>query len=78
MKALRSVPALAFPFRAQITVPGELTVACGGDLVSRDTVGKVTTWHYRSGKPVPFLNIAVAKYDVREQILASPQARPHL
>jgi len=63
----KSVPIVDFAFETRVTVPEGLTVACGGELVSKGADGNLRTWHYRSRAPVPFLNIAIAKYDLRDE-----------
>jgi hypothetical protein len=65
-KADKSVEPVDFPFEVSVTVPSDLTVANGGDLVDRKVAGGQTTWSYRSRAPAPFLNIAIAHYDVLE------------
>jgi hypothetical protein len=53
-----------FSFSAQITAPSELTVAtCVAESERIENQGRVT-WVFRSREPVPFLNIAVAPYQV--------------
>jgi hypothetical protein len=63
----RSIPLADFSFDLRVTVPSDLTVADGGELVDRTEKGRRTTWHYRSVSSVPFLNLAIAKYDVAEK-----------
>jgi hypothetical protein len=63
----KSILLADFSFDLRVTVPGDLTVADGGELVERTRKGQRTTWHYRSASPVPFLNVAIAKYDVAEK-----------
>jgi hypothetical protein len=62
----RSIPLADFSFDLRVTVPGDLTVANGGELVERTAKGERAMWHYRSVS-APFLNIAVAKYDAVER-----------
>jgi aminopeptidase N len=64
--ANRSIPFADFSFDLRVTVPEGLTVANGAELVDRIPRGQRTTWHYRSAA-VPFLNVAIAKYDVAEK-----------
>lgn len=62
--ANRSIARESFAFSAQVTVPAGLVVAMGGrtrDPVIRDSL---ITWAYHSDGPVPFLNIAIAPYEV--------------
>jgi hypothetical protein len=66
-EANRSVPEVSFPFDVAVTVPGDLTVASGGEPVARTTTGPSTTWRYRSASPAPFLNVAIAKYVILEK-----------
>ena len=63
----RSIAPADFPFDLRVTVPGDLTVADGGELVEKTPAGPKITWHYRSTSPVPFLNFAIAKYDLAEK-----------
>jgi hypothetical protein len=63
----RSIPREAFAFSARVTVPAGLVVAMGGrdrGAIRRDSL---TTWVYQSDGPVPFLNIAIAPYEMLEQ-----------
>lgn len=61
--ANRSIPLADFAFDLRVTVPEDLTVANGAELVEKLSRGRRTTWHYRSAA-APFLNVAIAKYDV--------------
>jgi hypothetical protein len=65
-QANRSIPRQDFPFDVRVTVPRDLTVATGGDFVGSEEHGDRTTWHYRSVKPAPFLNVAIAPYEVTD------------
>jgi hypothetical protein len=65
--ANRSVPEVAFPFDVAVTVPSDLTVASGGELLAKTTAGLFTTWAYRSASPAPFLNLAIAKYVIFQE-----------
>jgi aminopeptidase N len=53
-----------FTFEAVISVPSELTVACGVPETRRETADDVTTWSFEGERPVPFLLITVAPYEV--------------
>jgi hypothetical protein len=63
----RSIPYADFPFDLRATVPADLVVASGGELVERTEKQGRTTWHYRSAAPAPFLNVTIAKYDLVEK-----------
>ena len=58
----RKIPLVDFAFHARIQVPADLTVATGGDLLSAKRVGDRAVFEYRSRRPVPFLNVAIAPY----------------
>jgi hypothetical protein len=62
----RAIPFADFSFDLRVTVPEGLTVANGAELVGKTSRGRRTTWRYRSAA-VPFLNVAIAKYDVAEK-----------
>jgi hypothetical protein len=64
--SVRAIPTAPFVFTAQVTVPADLVVAMGGELLNRARRDSLTTWCYRSMGPVPFLNITVAPYLQRE------------
>jgi hypothetical protein len=66
-EANKSVERVDFPFEVSVTVPSEMTVASGGDLMDRRVAGEQTTWSYRSRSPAPFLNLAVAHYELLER-----------
>lgn len=76
-EANRSLPPTDFPFEVAVTVPNQLTVASGGELVGKSTSGASTTWSYRSASAAPFLNVAIAKYMLLEEegirVFAFPQ-----
>ncbi|MCG3771366.1 MAG: hypothetical protein JW384_02552 [Nitrosomonadaceae bacterium] len=60
----KAAPREDFTFSAQITVPAELTVATGLEESERiEHQGRVT-WVFKSREPVPFLNIAIAPYQL--------------
>jgi hypothetical protein len=63
----RAAPPDAFSFEARVTVPEFLMVATGGRLVARAVSGGRATFHYASDDPVPFLNLAIARYQVVER-----------
>lgn len=65
-RANRAAKRLDFNFEASITVPERLTVASGGELVRRTVDDGLATYVYRSTAPVPFLNLPIAEYGVRE------------
>jgi hypothetical protein len=54
----------SFTFAARITVPADLVVAMGGRQLETTRRDSLATWSYRSDVPVPFLNIAIAPYQV--------------
>ncbi len=63
----RAMPTPAFTFQARITVPKGLVAVTGGEFRSRRDAGAQVTWEYGSSTPVPFLNIAIARYVEIEQ-----------
>jgi len=63
ISGLRSLPREDFSFAAKITVPTGLTVAAAVSPTAIEDADDVTTWTFRGGDPVPFLNIAIASYD---------------
>lgn len=62
----REIPLADFSFDLRVTVSGGLTVANGAEFVGKAQSGARTTWHYRSAS-APFLNVAIAKYDLAEK-----------
>ena len=62
--ANRRIPNVEFTFDAAVTVPDGFVVATGGVLVSHDLVAGGRRWHYHSDAKSPFLNIAIARYDM--------------
>jgi hypothetical protein len=64
LASLRSQPYGDFACTARITVPAGLTVATGVAESSRIPAGDQVTWVFDGAKPVPFLNVCVAPYDV--------------
>lgn len=66
LAAVRSVPRRAFAFAARVTVPDTLVVATGGETTRRTHANGRATYHVRSRRPVPFLNLTVAPYRVYE------------
>jgi len=65
-QANREAPGGDFAFDATVTAPKELTVANGGELVERRESGDRAAWRYRSAG-APFLNVAIARYDVGDE-----------
>jgi hypothetical protein len=61
--ANRKVPSTDFTYDASIRVPSRYLVATGGTLRRTPNADATTTWRYTSGKPSPFLNIAIAPFD---------------
>ena len=61
---MRSRPRDPFSFDLRLRVPAGLTVAAAGELVDTAKTDSSVVWSYRSLEPVPFLNIAIAPYDV--------------
>jgi len=61
---LRNLPRDDFSFSARITVPSDLTVAAAVPPNSRDESDGETTWVFRGDQPVPFVNIAIAPFEV--------------
>jgi aminopeptidase N len=66
LAAVRSVPRRTFAFAARVTVPDTLVVATGGETTERADANGRATYHVRSRRPVPFLNLTVAPYRVYE------------
>jgi len=64
--ALRAQPRGDFTFTARITVPAGFTVATGVAESERVASGQEVTWVFEGSRSVPFLNIAVAPYEVLE------------
>ena len=64
--ANRAAPREPFAFAARVTVPAGQVVAMGGERTGRTERDSLVTWSYRSAQPVPFLNIAIAPYQVSE------------
>jgi hypothetical protein len=63
-RSLRREP---FAFVAAITVPVGMVVAAGGSGASSAPRDSLVTWTYRSDRPVPFLNIAIAAYRILDR-----------
>jgi len=55
-----------FDYRIEVTVPGTLTVANGGELVEKRADGDKSTWVYRNSKPAWRIDVAIADYVVLE------------
>jgi hypothetical protein len=71
LRANRRMRREPFTFAARVGVPAGLVVAMGGERDERTEQDSMVTWRYHSAVPVPFLNIAVAPY----QLLESAGAR---
>lgn len=65
-RANRAATRPDFEFEVTIAVPERLTVASGGELVRRTVNDGFATYVYRSTAPVPFLNLPIAEYGIRE------------
>jgi hypothetical protein len=65
-RANRGAPGGDFAFDVTVTAPRELTVANGGELLERRETGDRVAWRYRS-PAAPFLNVAIARYDVGDE-----------
>lgn len=68
-KANRAAVREPFTFAARITVPGDVTVAMGGEPTGRAAHDSLVAWTYRSTDPLPFLNRRVS-------LPVSSKARP--
>jgi hypothetical protein len=66
-ESMRTLVREPFGFAAEVTVPAGLTVAMGGAPLESRQRDSLVTWRYRSGAPVPFLNITIAPYRVTER-----------
>ena len=62
-EANRRRPRPDFTYRASVRVPAGYVVASGGTLQRSANADGSMTWSYSSGRPSPFLNIAIAPYD---------------
>jgi hypothetical protein len=64
----RAAPRSDFSYRAEFTVPAELTVATGVPPTERTSDSargdSLSTWTFESTELVPFLNVAIAPYQV--------------
>jgi hypothetical protein len=58
-----------FFYRARITVPKGLVVAAAGDPITEER-DSLVAWTFHGTRPIPFLNITIAPYAVRESALA--------
>jgi hypothetical protein len=67
-RANRAIVREPFAFTARVSVPADLTVAMGGRPAGTTRQDSIAIWTYASeaGGPVPFLNIAIAPYQVLE------------
>jgi aminopeptidase N len=61
--ANRRAPHVAFTYDASIRVPSKYLVATGGIGTRTQHDDGSVTWRYRSGRPSPFLNVAIAPFD---------------
>jgi hypothetical protein len=66
MRASRAAPRGEFDYEVVATVPEDLVVATGGELVGRTVHAGLATWHYRSRDPAPFVAVAIAPYRIAE------------
>jgi aminopeptidase N len=64
LAANRKAPREDFTYRLRITAPSDLIVATGVPESSKEPTDSLTTWEFETGRPVPFLNIGVAPYEV--------------
>ena len=62
--ANRRGPASAFTYDASVRIPASLVVATGGAATRTPHDDGTVTWRYLSQGPAPFLNIAIAPFDV--------------
>jgi len=61
--ANRRRPRPDVPYEASVRVPSGYVVATGGSSRRTSNADGTVTWTYRSGKPSPFMNIAIARSD---------------
>jgi hypothetical protein len=61
--ANRQRPRSDFTYDASVRVPSRYLVATGGAATRVSNEDGTTIWHYTSGAPSPFLNIAIAPFD---------------
>lgn len=61
--ANRAAPRPEYTYDATVRAPTPYLVATGGAVTRRANDDGTTTWRYRSVKPSPFLNVAVAPFD---------------
>jgi hypothetical protein len=66
MRASRAAPRGEFDYEVVATVPEDLVVATGGELVVRLAHDGLATWHYRSRDPAPFVAVTIAPYRIAE------------
>jgi hypothetical protein len=66
MQINRGAPRAPFDFEVSATVPEDLVVATGGELVGRTDRDGLVTWRYRSREPAPYLIVTIAPYRVTE------------
>jgi aminopeptidase N len=59
----RSRPRRDFMYDVSVRVPPGFVVATGGAGRHAANADGTTTWHYASGRPSPFLNVAIAPFD---------------
>jgi hypothetical protein len=66
MRLSQAAPRGEFDYEVLATVPEDLVVATGGELVGRTARDGLATWHYRSLEPAPFVIVAIAPYRIVE------------
>jgi hypothetical protein len=66
MRLSQAAPRGEFDYEVLATVPDDLVVATGGELVGHTTRDGLATWHYRSLDPAPFVIVAIAPYRIVE------------
>jgi hypothetical protein len=59
----RTVPDEDFTYDVALRVPRRMKVATGGTATITRNRDGTATWRYRSGRPSPFLNVAIAPFD---------------
>jgi aminopeptidase N len=67
LAALRATPRRDFAFELEVRVPDSMVVAAGGLPSGREAADGRASYRFRSGRPVPFLNVTVAPYRVFER-----------
>jgi len=64
MRIIRATGLFSYDYEAYVTVPENLTVANGGDLLSKQTAAGRSTWSYRNSKPAWRMDFAIAPYEI--------------